>query len=106
MLRSNDINDTFHKLLMEIFDLKRALFPPAITSHKLILRHYQCYGTFRRSSDTRVIDQGVSSADIDIVNIWKLFEGSKSKVPAYAMQQRYAQFNMLLAPFLRYTKDM
>ena len=99
MPRSKDIDDMLHELLMGIFDLNRALFLPDITSHELISLHYQCYRTFRQSSDTRAVEQGVALVDIDVVNRWKRVKGSKGKVPSHTMQQRYAQFDMLLDPF-------
>ena len=36
------------------------LFPPTITTVKYIWESYQCFRTFRKTSDTRSIDVGVS----------------------------------------------
>ena len=95
-----------HEVLIEIFDTKRFLFPPDITSHELIAKHYQCFRTFRQLLDTRALEHGVNSSDVDVVNHWKKVETSKGKVPGHIMQQIYAQFDLLLEPFLRYTTAM
>ena len=106
MWRPRDIDDMIHEILVDIFHSKRFLFPANITDPGLVQKHYQCYQTFRRSSDTRSLEQKVSQADIDVVNRWKRVEAAKGKVPGMSMQQRYDQFDQQLDPFLRYTQAM
>ena len=104
--RARDVDDMIHEILLDIFHSKRFLFPTDIVNPDDVTKHYQCYRTFRRSSDTRAIERQVASADIDVVNRWKKVEGAKGRVPGMSMQQRYAQFDQLLGPFLRYTQAM
>ena len=104
MWQPGDIDDMIHEILVDIFHSKIFLFPADITNPGLVWKHYQCYRTFRRSSDTRALEQKVAQADIDVVNRWKRVEAAKGKVPGMSMQQRYAQFDQLLDPFLKYTQ--
>ena len=106
MLESRDIDDIIHKVLLDLFTSKRFLFPADILDVEAARKHYQCFCTFRRSSDTRALEQKVTSSDIDVVNRWKRVEKANGKVPGMPMQQRYAQFDQLLQPFLRYTQAM
>lgn len=106
MYRTRDIDDMLHEVLIEIFEDDRNLFPIDITNTELVRRHYQCYRTFRRSSDTRAIEEEVEGLDVDIVNRWAKVERAKGKRPGHKMPIHYAQFELLLKPFLRYTSAM
>ena len=44
--------------------------------------------------------------DVDIVNRWKSVEAAKGKRPKLAMKQHYADVQVILKPFLSYTKAM
>ena len=48
----------------------------------------------------------VSDKDIDIVNKWSLVEKKNGTKDSQPMKQHYVQFELLLSPFLRYTKAM
>ena len=106
VLQARNIVNMIHEVLIYIFNTKRFLFPLDINNVDLITKYYQCFQTFRHSSDTRAIEGKVSSADIDVVNRWKMVERAKGRVPGMSMQQHYAQFDQLLGPFLRYTQAM
>ena len=103
---TKDLDDMLHDILLDIFEVRRELFPADISSSEEVMKHYQCFRTFSRSSDTRAIDTKVSSVDIDVVNRWRGVERAGGKRPARYMQQHYAQFELLLGPFLRYTEAM
>ena len=64
-----------------------------------------CYRTFRRTSDTRALEEKVDQTDIDIVNKWEQRGSDKRKI-AQPMRHHYAQFELLIKPFLRYTYAM
>ena len=100
-----DIDAMLHELLIEIFNLDRTFFPPSCTSEEQIVDSYKCYRTFRRTSDTRAIEEKVEQADIDIVNKWEHRGPDKRKV-SQPMRHHYAQFELLVKPFLRYTFAM
>ena len=106
MYRTKELDDMLHEVLIELFEEKRLLFPPDITSVEHVRKFYQCFRSFRRASDTRAIEQKVDSPAIDIVNRWRLVEAAAGKRPAFTMQQHYAQIDLLLKPFLRYTRAM
>ena len=57
-----------HEVLLDIFNSKRFLFPIDITEPDTVTKHYQCFRTFRRSSDTQAIERKVATANIDVVN--------------------------------------
>ena len=67
---------------------------------------YQCFWTFRRTSDTRALEKKVSELDMDIVNRWKAVETAAGRVPGWLMWQHYDQLELLLGPFLCYTFAM
>ena len=48
----------------------------------------------------------VDSKDIDIVNRWNDPGEQRRKKISQPMKQHYAQINVLLAPFKRYTQAM
>jgi hypothetical protein len=79
------MDDALHEVLEELFVNKRSLFPPTIDSIDELRKRYQGFWSFRRSSDTRAIDQQVASTDIDIVNRWAAVEKAKGRRPGYSM---------------------
>jgi hypothetical protein len=102
---SRDIDDLLHEVLEDLHTSKRALFPPDVDLEDL-QKSYKVFRTFRKTSDTRAMEKGVSPDDIDTVNRWKKDEEAGGVRPGKIMRHRYAQFDELLEPFLRYTKAM
>ena len=105
LLSSRDIDNLFHELLFDIFETNRKLFPPTIATNEDIVDNYKCNRSLRRTSDTRAIEEKVTSSDIDIVNKWDQ-RSSQKKVAGQVMRHYYAQFEILIKPFIRYTKAM
>jgi len=106
MLSAKLLDDIVHEFLIEIFETTPDLFPPTMVSSEKIPTSYQCFRTFRRTSATRATEQGVSSSDIDVVNRLKTNERAKGKRPNVSMRQHYTQLDLLLQPFLCYTRAM
>ena len=106
MYKATDIDDLLIEILEEIFDSRPNLFPPSIESKESIREFYHCFRTFRRTSDSRAIEQNVNQVDIDIVNRWQKLEKSKGRRPNQPMKLHYAEFQLLLKPFIRYTFAM
>jgi hypothetical protein len=100
------LDDMLTELLEEIYDANPRLFPISVTSREDISGNYQVFRTYRRSSDTRALEQQISATDIDIVNRWHKMEQAKGSRPAFQMKEHYAQAELLLQPFLRYTTAM
>lgn len=100
------IDDMFHETLTNIFCEEPSLFPVFIDSPDKIPTHYQCFRSFRRSSDTKAVEEGISITDINVVNRWKTIEDAKGKKPSHPMHLHYAQLEFLIDPFLRYTSSM
>ena len=48
----------------------------------------------------------LQTEDIDIVNRWRSVEAAKGKGPNLPMKRHYDDIQILLEPFLRYTKAM
>jgi len=103
---SKSIDDMLHEALTNIFHNNASLFPIQVDKEEKIYTSYQCFRTFRRTSDTRAIEEGVSTTDINIVNRWKATEDAKGKKPSHSMHLHYAQLELLVEPFLRYTSKM
>ena len=66
------------------------------------MERYHSNRTWRRTSDTRAIEMDLKATDIDIVNKWRQ-AGKRSSQP---MKQYYAQLELLMGPFKRYTQAM
>ena len=101
-----DLDDMLHEVLRKIYEDNKNLFPDNIVSLEKMKNHYQCFCSFRRASNTQALEQKVATSDIDILNRWKKVEAREGRRPGFLMQQHYAQFDLLLKPFLRYTKAM
>ena len=106
MLKMRELNELLHKVLEEIFESNQNLFSGDIKTLEDARKFYQCFRSFRRGSDTRALEQKVSPSDIDIVNRWRKVEAGAGRRPGFNMQQHYAQFDLLLKPFLRYMSVM
>ena len=108
LLSTQNLDKLLHEMLMDLYEINPSLFPPSINSNEDIVAHYHCFRTFRRSSDTRALEEKVSETDINIVNRWDQRRGGKgANVKRRGpMNQYYAQFDLLLKPFLRYTYAM
>ena len=105
-MTSRDIDGLFHEVLEDTYDSKPSLFPSDIDSKETLRDRYHAFRSFRRSSDTRAIEKGVSQLDIEVINRWKSVEKSKGKRPKMKMSMHYAQVDELCEPFIRYTNAM
>ncbi len=99
------MNDSLLDVLEELFDSHCELFPPSIPDKEMRMR-VQVYRTLRRTSDTRALEKKVSQSDIGVVNRWKALERADGNRPHRPMRQHYAELELLLGPFLRYTLAM
>jgi hypothetical protein len=100
------MDDALHEVLEELFVNKRNLFPLTIDSIDELRKRYQVFWSFRRSSDTRAIDEQVVPTDIDIVNRWAAVEKAKGRRPCYSMRNYYAEITLLILLLVRYTLAM
>ena len=103
---TRDMSDSLAEILDDLFDSQRHLFPADVTSKEMMKERYQAFRTFRRTSDTRATEMGVSKADIDMVNRWESAERAKGKRQNMPMRMHYTQVELILKPFLRYTGQM
>lgn len=62
------IDKMFHELLIEIFQENKDLFPPEIEEENQIKENFQCFRTFRRTSNTQAKNMKVKATDIETVN--------------------------------------
>jgi hypothetical protein len=106
VMSTKSLEDYLVELLEELYDENPSAFPPSIGSKDDIGTGYQVFRSLRRSSDTRALEMNVSQSDIDIVNRWHTVEAAKGNRPSFPMQQHYAQVELLLQPFIRYTGAM
>jgi hypothetical protein len=103
---SLSLNDAFLDILEDLFKMNGELFPASIEDKETLLKQVQAYRTFRRTSDSIAIKEGVSQTAIDVVNRWQAVEKAKGSRPNRPMRQHYAKLELLLRPFLRYTLVM
>jgi hypothetical protein len=106
VLNSSVIDQGMHEVLEEIYGREKELFPSTIKSKDDIASTYHAFRSFRRSSDTRALNQGVRRDDIDLVNRWHQVEKADGSRPSFDMRHHYAQYELLVEPFLRYTSAM
>ena len=116
MYYSLDINNLLWDVLDSIFDDDQSLFPADVISKVQeadnprdgLSEIYACFRTFRRTSDTRALNKKnvLHNEDIEIVNRWRSVELAKGKGPNLPMKHHYAEIQIILEPFLRYTSAM
>ena len=95
------------EILEELFEYDQSLFPPDAKTVEEISSHYHCFRSLRRASDTRTLEMKVAQTDIDCVNRWGQEQRDTHGIKLnMAMRQHYAQPELLLIPFLRYTHAM
>ena len=95
------------KVLEEIFDEERELFPPDVKTKENLVENYHCFRLFRRASNTRVTEKKVSITDIETVNHWGKEERARHNTKlSMFMRQHYAQPELLIEPFWQYTNAM
>jgi hypothetical protein len=78
---SRSLNDAFLEILEDLFDMCRELFPASIEDKETLRKRIQAYRTFRHTSDSIAIDEGVNQVDIDVVNRWQTVEKAKGSRP-------------------------
>jgi len=105
ILSVSKLDEVLHSYLIRLFR-DNSEFPLEIKNEEEIEDRYSVFRSLRRASDTRALNQNVSSNDIDVVNRWKTLEAAKGKKPGRSMRQHYAEFSLLKEPFLRYTSSM
>ena len=107
LLSTNDIDQMLQEILEELYQEDPSIFPPDIKNTADVIGSYHCFCSLRRASDTRALEMRVSQADIKCVNQWgqdqRSTHGLKLKLP---MRQHYLQPDLLVRPFLRYTRAM
>jgi hypothetical protein len=106
VLTSTIIDQGMHEILEELYNKHKDLFPPSIVTKEDIPSSYHAFRTFCRSSATRALNQGVSRDDIDLVNRWHQVEKADGNRPSFDMRHHYAQYELLVETFLRYTSTM
>jgi hypothetical protein len=106
VLSHRALNDSLLEVLEDLFDSDRDLFPASIPDKETLRKRIQVYRTLRRTSDTRALEQKVAQSDIDVVNRWKALERADGNRPHRPMRQHYAELELLIGPFLRYTWGM
>jgi len=106
VLTMRDMNECFHEALGAVFARHPSLFLADIKTQQDIEDKYDVNRSFRRGSDSRAISMQVSGLDIDVVNRWAAKEKAGTCRPNHKMKHHYSDINLLLEPFLRYTKAM
>jgi hypothetical protein len=92
------LNDAFLEILEDPFDTNHKLFPASIPGKEMLQKRIQAYRTFRRTSDSIAIKEGISQTDIDVINCWQAMEKAKGSRPSWPLRQHYAELELLLCP--------
>jgi hypothetical protein len=102
----SSLNGALYEVLEEVYEANPECFPLSIKSKEDIYSSYGVYRSFRRASDTKALNEDVRQDDIDLVNRWHQVEKVGGKRPAFNKRHHYAQYELLIEPFLRYTSAM
>ena len=68
LIEPREIDEILIELLIVCYQEDRALYPADMDTEEKLRDSYQCFRTFRRTSDTRALEKKVSESDMDIVN--------------------------------------
>ena len=106
-ITTKQIDDLLHQLLQTLFTSSPHLFPQsAIKNEEDIVLKYASFRSFRRGSNTRAKEKGVSIQDTDTVNRWRGREKAGTRKQGGTIDQLYSDLTLLTGPFLRYTQSM
>ena len=101
-----DLDQMLHEVLEDLFEEEASLFSHDIKQLDIALSYY-CFRSLRRALDTCALEIKLAQTDIDCINRWgqdqRNTHGIKIKMP---IRQHYAQQELLIRPFLRYTAAM
>jgi hypothetical protein len=106
VLSHQALTESLLEVLEELLNTRRELFLASILDKEILRQRVQIYQTLRRASDTRALEQNVGQSDIDVINRWKALERADGNRPHRPMIQHYAELELLIGPFLRYTLTM
>ena len=106
VLTAFTLNGLFHEALTEIHSSNPDMFLTDIRTAEDVEANYNVFRSFRRGSDSRAIAKGVSVTDIEVVNRWLKKERAGGSRPHQSMRHHYADVNLLLDSYLRYTRAM
>jgi hypothetical protein len=106
VLTTRIMNEMLHEVLKEERVEHPTLFLADIMTPADIEEKYNMFRSFRRGSDYRAIAMNVGPIDIDVVNRWTKKEAAGTSRPAHKMKHHYADINIVLPNFVRYTKVM
>ena len=105
-MEPSELDEMLIELLTECQSENREFFPADMDTQQKIINSYQYFRPFKRTSDTRALENQFNESDIDIVNRGKTLDTANGKNPGRAMRQHYAQLDLLMKPFLQYTSGM
>ena len=105
ILTSAHLDGMLHYHLIEMLENNEE-FPYEIKTDDDICERFSVFRSMRRASATRALNEGVLQSDIDVINRWHAAEEAQGKKPSRPMRQHYAEVNLLIEPFLRYTGAM
>ena len=103
---TSEMNDSFLKLLGEIYEETPRLFGLDIKEAGDLPEKFNVFRSFRRGSESRAVAMKVSEADRYVVNRWKRKETAGANRVAHAIDQHYVDVALVKDAFLRYTGAM
>ena len=107
VLTSRDMNESLYDILGDLLGEHPSLFLADVKTRSEVEEKYNVYRSFRRGSDSQAMAMNVKDYDIDVVNRWTKKEAAGTGRPSHGkMKHHYADINILLPNFLRYTMAM
>jgi hypothetical protein len=106
VLTSRSLDDLLHEVLEDLFESQKNLFSPDVTSLEKLREKYHIFRSLKCAANTRAVDMNVSKSDKDVVSRWEAKEKAGGKKASGPMTMYYAEFDLLIGPFMRYGKAM
>ena len=86
-----ELDGLFVSILEHLYDAQPTLFPANVEGKEHIRERYHCFRTWRKTSNTRAIELGLKTDDVNIVNKWDQVGNKEGKRPTGSMRQYYVQ---------------
>ena len=83
--------------------MDNTLFPSTIITQEEVIENYMEDRSFLRTANTRSLEEKVDGEDIHLVSKWEQMGATGKRMNSQPMKHHYAQFDLLIKPFKRYT---
>jgi len=106
LMSHRTMNEMLWTVMEELYSEDPDQFPKVITCLEDIPSHLQVYRFMRKTSDSRALEKGISTTDINLVNRWSSEMRAKGRKPSEHLCISYSQQDLLDNVYKRYSTAM